>query len=74
MKNTICTGKKKTLPTEEFISCKIDLMVWLNVFDKHSVWNTCIGDKWITSHLLFCSAEECKQVCWAIREFTRLFR
>lgn len=49
-------------------------MVWLNVFDKHSVWNTCIGDKWITSHLLFCSAEECKQVCWAIREFTRLFR
>lgn len=22
----------------------------------------------------FCSAEECKQVCWALRDFTRLFR
>lgn len=21
-----------------------------------------------------CSAEECKQVCWALRDFTRLFR
>ena len=26
---------------------------------------------WFAPH---CSAEECKQVCWAIREFTRLFR
>lgn len=24
--------------------------------------------------LLFSSAEECKQVCWALRDFTRLFR
>lgn len=24
--------------------------------------------------VLLLSAEDCKQVCWAIREFTRLFR
>lgn len=36
------------------------------------------GGAWLCCHsnggVLVSSAEECKQVCWAIREFTRLFR